>query len=249
MKKATFFKIFWVIPFFVLMFALSNSGFTAEKEHKIQEKIPNNLSLSVSVLYAKGKMAYRGGVSCFIDIGTIADTGIVGLDVCFSPGDEKKQYSVHLNFEAKSAEPEVEGELSAHFDWWSRKIEEKEIRENTIYSLSVGEKLNYPYQTYLYAEAEIAYPAHEGSFLWGWKVRAGWQVTPWMEINGQYGQFLTDEDKILDYRQQTIKGELKFNFDRKIFILGYEKSSVDDSFYLLDMHLPEAWYLCLQFPL
>lgn len=242
-KEAFFFKILAGIFFFSLVFILTCSGWTFAKESGSQEKTPARLSLLIGALYPEeGKMAYRGGLSYSMD------GGIVGLDICISPGEERKRSSARLSLEGKVPEPKVEGEVSIYLNWWWRQIEEKKKRENTVYSLFLGEKLKISSRTYLYGELGIAYPAREALFLWGWNFKAGWQIAPWMEINGQYGQFLTEEDKILDYDQWTLKGELKFTLGRSLLVLGYEKSSVDDPFYLLNMHLPQAWYACLQIP-
>jgi len=241
-KETSLFKILWGTLFFSLAFILTCSGWTLEKKFRFQEKTPARLSLLIGALSAKkeGEMAYRGGISY------LRDTWTGRLDVCFSPGEEKKKYSARLQLEGKTKEPEVEGELSIYLNWWWRKIEEK---ENRVYSLFIGEKLKFPYKTYLYAELGIAYPGKEGLFLWGWNFKAGWQIVSWMEISARYGEFLTEENKILDYCQWTFKGELKFTLRRNLLLLGYEKSSVNDPFYLLNMHVPQAWYAFLQIPL
>lgn len=223
------------IFFLSLVFILACSGWTFEK-------IPARLSILIGALYAKkeGKIAYRGGLF------HLRDGGIVGLDICLLPDQERKRYSAKLSLEAKVPEPEVEGKLSIYLNWWWRQIEEKKKRSNTVYSLFIGEKRKFSSHTYLYGELGIAYPSREALFLWGWGFKAGWEIAPWIEINSQYGQFLTEEEKILGYDQWTLKGELKFTLGRSLFLLGYEKSSVDDPFYLLNMHLLQAWYACLQ---
>jgi len=241
-KETLFFEILEGIFFLSLVFILTCSGWAFGKESGSQEKTPARLSLLIGALYAEeeGKIAYRGGLSYPMD------GGIVGLDICISPGEERKRSSARLSLEGKMPEPKVEGEVSIYLNWWWRQIEEKKKKENVVYSLFIGEKLKFSYHTYLYGELGIAYPAREALFLWGWNFKTGWEIAPWLEINGQYGQFLTEEDKIRDYKQGTFKGELKFTLGRSLLFLGYEKSSVDDPFYLLNMHLPQAWYACLQ---
>jgi len=44
------------------------------------------------------------------------------------------------------------------------------------------------------------------------------------------------------YDQWLLKGELKFILGESYLFLGYEKSSLDDAFYLINMHLPEDFY-------
>lgn len=238
--KALFFKVPRGIFFLSLLFILSCSGWTAEKESGTEEEARSRLSLLIGTLYAReeGITGYRGGLSYVMD-GTTAE-----VDICFSPGDQRG-YSARFALEGKVQEPQVEGEVSVYLTWWWREVDEERRRENRVYSLFVGEKLRFPYQTYLYADLGIAYPQRE-NLLWGWGVRLGWEMGPGTGISAQYGRFVADEDTMLSYSQRTIKGELQYGFGENLLLFGYERSSVDDPFYLLNMHLPEVWYVCLK---
>jgi len=241
-KEVFLLKIWGGILFLSLILIVICPAGALEEEPTVQKTGPARLSLLIGTLYQQEepRIAYRGGLSYLVD------GGIAGIDIGISSGEEKRRYSARLSLEGKVPEPRVEGEISIYFDWWWRQIEEEERRENSVYSLFVGEKLGFPHRTYLYGELGIVHPAREALFLWGWSFKAGWEMAHWIEINGQYGQFLTEKDKILGYEQWTLKGELQFTLDGSLLFLGYEKSSVDDPFYLLNMHLPEVWYVCLE---
>lgn len=241
MRKKNFsFKMGWGFLFFSLVFILPCAGWTFEKNLELEEKATSGFSFLIGTFYTEeGEIAYRGGVSYYID------NSALRFDGCIFP-EKEKIYSGRLTLEGWVEEPEVNGKIFIFLNWDWKRMEKEKVRENSIYSLFLGERLNFPYRTYLYTELGAVYPQKEESFLWGWSGKVGWEVFSWMEVSACYGQFLAKDERLQNYDQWILKGELKFTLGKSFLFLGYEKSSLDDALHLINMYLPEGFYAYLK---
>lgn len=241
-KKNLTFGVVWGFLFFSFIFLLSPGGWTLEKNLRLEEKTSSRFSFLIGTFFPeKGRIAYRGGISYFIK------NSALEFDGCIFSGQERI-YSTRLTLEGSVEEPEVNGRIFIFLNWEWKRIEEEERRENSIYSLFLGERLNFRHGTYLYIEVGGICPGKEETFFLGWSGKAGWKIFSWMEVSAGYGQFLARGRKVRGYDQWTLKEELKFTLGKSYLFVGYEKSSLDDPFYLVNMHLPESFYTYLSIP-